>query len=224
MLAAKHHGSCTMLVARHHGSCTMLAAKRHGSCTMLAAKHHGSCTMLVAKHHGSCTMLVAKHHGSCTMLAAKHHGSRTMLVAKHHGSCTMLVAKHHGSCTMLVAKHHGSCTMLVAKPSVTPKTLNVEISDYNRITSTKSPSLSVTTCSASPQTWQSSHLSHMIAPIIYANTGTFAALIAYLCAPDFAHSHHSWHQPSLANVTCSRSCRLRGITRVGTLIVATIYL
>ena len=70
------------------------------------------------------------------------------------------VSNYHNESRKVVSwsVNHGSCAELVANPSATLETLNVELSDYNWITSTKSPSLSTTNFGDSLQTWQSSYL------------------------------------------------------------------
>ena len=100
--------------------------------------------------------------------------------------------------------------MLVAKRSATQQTLKVELSDYNRITSTKTPLLSVTNFSASLQTWQSSYLRHMIAAIKYTNTGPSTSRTAgprLSLRTRIRAFSHPWHQPGPTKVILEKASR-----------------
>jgi hypothetical protein len=99
----------------------------------------------------------------------------------------------------------------MTKPSVI-----IILSMYRAITSTKSPSFSMTTLSASLTNLMTllppSHdRSYYVSRPILAPTPLWLQKHTDIRGHEFAQSAYSWHQPRLANVTCSRSGRLCGI-------------
>jgi hypothetical protein len=87
---------------------------------------------------------------------------------------------------------------------------------YSRIASTKYPSFCVTTFSASLTHLkvllpQSRDCSCYVSRPIMPSPPLWLRKQTALRAHDLAHSHDLWHQPRLANVTCSFSWRLCGI-------------
>jgi hypothetical protein len=87
---------------------------------------------------------------------------------------------------------------------------------YSRITYTKSPSLCMTTFSASLTNLtallpKSHDCSCYVSRRIRASSPLWLQKHTDLRAHDFAHSADFWHQPRLANVTCAWSWRLYGI-------------
>ena len=90
------------------------------------------------------------------------------------------------------------------------------INAYNRIISTKSPSYCMTTFSATLTNLAvllllSRESSCYVNRPIRAPPPLWLQKHSDLRAQDFAHPPDLWHQHRLANVTCARSRRLRGI-------------
>jgi len=89
---------------------------------------------------------------------------------------------------------------------------------YSRITSIKAPSFFIPNIVASLTSFTPLlSLSHdcrcYVSRRILASPTIWLHKHTGIRAHDFAHSHDSWHQPRLANVTCALSWRLCGITR-----------
>ena len=109
---------------------------------------------------------------------------------------------------MLISSCDGSVTHCLIKDK-TPF--------YSRITSTKSLSACMTTCSASltnltPLLPQSRDCSRYVSRPILAPPPLWLHEHADLRVHDFAHSPDLWRHSRLANVSCVRSWRLCGVS------------
>jgi hypothetical protein len=91
-----------------------------------------------------------------------------------------------------------------------------EVPRYSRIKSIKPPSFCMTTFSATLTNLmvllpQSHNCSFYVSRRILISPPFWLQKHMYIRAHDLAYSPDLWHQPKLANVTCTRSWRLCGI-------------